>query len=223
MRISNELTAHLQRLLKSFHDQIAEDSVLDRSNFDRIDMLIGAFPDDLLHSSFRAIASNGSQKRDSLDGQGTISLLKSLQALLETEILVDGINLRQGGDPELIPFFSAEAPDRLTMIDKCSELRDIITKSLVLTPPFRNRLLKRVAAIEIEINKEEGTFDTILAGMVEAGEALGKFGEAVKPITDRFTELMSFGRRSAKEFDALPPPDEIKRLPPPEAPEAPEE
>ncbi|KPU84560.1 hypothetical protein JI58_02970 [Marinosulfonomonas sp. PRT-SC04] len=102
------------------------------------------------------------------------------------------------------------------MLELCSEIRSLINESAFLTPEFRNLLLKRLGAMEIQINSEKGTLDTILGGINDVAECAGKFGEDTKPLVDRFRDILRIGRKTSEQYSQLPPPEEIKRLPPPD-------
>ena len=211
-----EIIAKIQQVLNEFILEITEENTLERSNIDRLVILEQAVPDEQLDQKFHDLLEHLSANRGKLDGTQTCNILKSLAALLETQLFVDDVKARTGSNPELISFFSPNHEDRKKIVAKCSELRSIINASKAIDEKFRNRLLRRLSAIELEINKEKGLFDVLLAGTSDAGETLGKFGNDVKPIVDRFKEIVSIGRRTAGEYEELPAPDEIKKLPAPD-------
>ena len=76
--------------------------------------------------------------------------------------------------------------------------------------------MNRISAVEIEIHKEHGLYDVILGAIIDFGEAGGKFGGDVKPLTDRIREIASIARKNTKEYEQLPSPDDIGKLPAPE-------
>ena len=73
-----------------------------------------------------------------------------------------------------------------------------------------------MAQIEVEVHKKIGNFDTILGGIVDMGEAFGKFGKKAQPIFDRVREIRGITQMSSKGYEGLPPPEDLKRLPPPD-------
>lgn len=77
-------------------------------------------------------------------------------------------------------------------------------------------MLNRIAAIENEAMKDKGNLDTVLAGIVDVGDALGAFGRKVEPLTKRMQEIAGIAKKGSKEYDQLPSAEEIKALPSPE-------
>jgi len=101
-------------------------------------------------------------------------------------------------------------------------MRKIVFATTDFDEPHRLRLLNRIAAIEAEVKKPKGMFDVVRAGVSDVGETLGKFGKDIKPLTDRIKEVTSIARKNTSEYDQLPAPEELKRLPPPDE-ESPDE
>jgi hypothetical protein len=100
-------------------------------------------------------------------------------------------------------------------------MKQFISKANCFSDDHKKRLIARVSQVEIEIHRKNGHFDVILAGMVDFGEALGQFGEKVKPLVDRMKEIRGIAQRKTQGYDKLPAPDEVKRLPPPKDKPAP--
>uniref|UniRef100_UPI003B51914E hypothetical protein n=1 Tax=Roseovarius indicus TaxID=540747 RepID=UPI003B51914E len=117
----------------------------------------------------------------------------------------------------LIPSFSLPEKDKDRIAELCEKMRRIIFSTTDFDEPHRLRLLNRIAAIEAEIHKPKGMFDVVRGGIDDLGETLGKFGKDIKPLTDRMQEVVSIARKNTKEYDQLPEPEEIKRLPSPES------
>lgn len=117
---------------------------------------------------------------------------------------------------QLDPHFQLSLDENAHVLHLCAALRESIFRSKLFDAPHRRRLLDRVAAIEREIHLPKGRLDVVLGGMSDVGEALGKFGNDIKPIFDRMSEILKITRGGSKEYDQLPPPDEVKRLPPPD-------
>jgi hypothetical protein len=117
---------------------------------------------------------------------------------------------------ELIPSFSISANEKKKIFQLCAAMRKIVLASHIFDHPHRRRLLNRIAAIEAETEKPRGMFDVVRAGISDLGETLGKFGTDIKPLTDRMTEVVQIARKGSKQYDQLPEPEEVKKLPPPE-------
>ena len=116
---------------------------------------------------------------------------------------------------ELLPRFQLAKPDHDRVMELCADMRKIVFSSNVFDEPHKRRLLNRIAGIEYQLSQKKGLFDVVRGGVNDLGETLGKFGKDIKPLTDRMNEVVSIVRRSTKEYDQLPPPDEVKQLPPP--------
>jgi hypothetical protein len=117
---------------------------------------------------------------------------------------------------ELVPTFTLEKKDIGRISELCSAMRKIVFATPDFDAPHKTRLLNRIAAIEAEVHKPKGLFDIVRGGINDLGETLGKFGKDIKPLTERMEEVVKITRRATKEYDQLPPPDEIQQLPKPE-------
>jgi hypothetical protein len=115
------------------------------------------------------------------------------------------------------PVFVLNRDERNTVLKLASEMRACVVSSDVFDYAHKTRLIKRITAIETEVHQSKGRFDVILGGLIDAGEALGKFGNDVKPLVDQMKEIAKIIRGKTDEYDALPAPEETKKLPPPDA------
>lgn len=70
-----------------------------------------------------------------------------------------------------------------------NELRELINKSNLITDDHKRRLLRRLEAMQCEIHKKTSDIDRFWGFIGEAGITVRKFGEDMKPISDRVTEL----------------------------------
>ncbi len=104
--------------------------------------------------------------------------------------------------------------DRIALL--ASQMRKIVHASELFDNSHKVRILNRISSIENEVLKPKGLFDVILGGTSDIGETLGKFGVDIKPLTDRMKEIKQITRSKTKEYDELPAPDEIKKLPAPD-------
>lgn len=116
----------------------------------------------------------------------------------------------------LFPTFELGKKDKSRVLELCSDMRKIIFASIDFDEPHKKRLLDRIAAIEKQVHSPKGLFDVVLGGVSDLGETLGKFGKDIEPLTKRMNEVHKITRRSTKEYEQLPSPDEIKGLPAPE-------
>ncbi len=215
--LNNEIVAELKRILTKTLSSLEDGETVDKSVLDRMDLLVEAVEESLLSANFLNLLKSTSTNRTTVSAAEFENRLKRLDSLLETQLFVEGVNLRTGGNLDLIPFFEPDSDERARMLKLCAQIRDVVLKSRALDNGYRNRLLKRVSAMEIEIHKEKGMFDTILGGMSEFGESVGKFGKDVKPAVEILQEIEKMARGSSKEYKQLPQPDETPLLPAPDS------
>jgi hypothetical protein len=70
-----------------------------------------------------------------------------------------------------------------------NELRDLIQKAVLIPKQHKERLLKRLEAMQKELHKNTSNIDRFWGFVAEAGIVARKFGEDLNPINDRVTEL----------------------------------
>lgn len=70
-----------------------------------------------------------------------------------------------------------------------NELRDLIQKAVLIPTQHKERLLKRLEAMQRELHKRTSNIDRFWGFVAEAGIVARKFGEDLKPINERVTEL----------------------------------
>ena len=116
---------------------------------------------------------------------------------------------------ELSPQFELKLKEKKRILDLCTGMRKIVFASDFFDEPHKKRLLNRIASIESEVHQKTGKLDTVLAGVVDIGDALGKFGRKVEPLTKRMKEVAEIARGGSKQYDQIPPPEEKLGLPPP--------
>jgi hypothetical protein len=111
-----------------------------------------------------------------------------------------------------IPAYEFTDEEYKKLQDLISELRDLITMSKLISDDHRRRLLRRLEAMQGELHKKTSDIDRFWGFIGEAGIAVRKFGEDMKPISDRVQALghIVIGVILAKEgIHALP---EITKL-----------
>lgn len=85
-----------------------------------------------------------------------------------------------------------------------NELRDIISKSKLFTDEHQRRLLKRLEKLQSELHKKVTDLDNFWGLIGDAGIAIGKFGDDVKPIIDRIKEITDIIWRTQARSEELP-------------------
>lgn len=85
-----------------------------------------------------------------------------------------------------------------------NELREKISASNDFEPDHRQRLLKRLEAIQREIHKKVADMDRLWGLVGDAGVAMGKLGENAKPIVDRIKEIAEIVWRTQARAEELP-------------------
>ena len=96
------------------------------------------------------------------------------------------------------------------------ELRQLISQSALITADHRRRLLLRLEAMQKELHKRTSDIDRFWGFIGEAGVVARKFGEDMKPISERVTELgrIVLAVIFAKEGIKALPPEVTKMLGP---------
>ena len=70
-----------------------------------------------------------------------------------------------------------------------NELRKLISESKLITAEHKGRLLRRLEGMQRELHKNTSDIDRFWGFVAEAGIVARKFGEDLKPISERVTEL----------------------------------
>lgn len=96
-----------------------------------------------------------------------------------------------------------------------NELRDLITTNKLFNEEHRSRMLRRLEAMQRELHKKTSDIDRFWGFIGEAGMNARKFGEDLKPITDRVRELVVivYAVICLKEGIALTPESVTQLLP----------
>ena len=144
----------------------------------------------------------------------TDRLLMILQVSKEYD-LVSSTNNELDTD-ELVPTFYLGKNDKKKVLNLCAQMRKIVLATTVFDQPHKCRLLNRIAGIEYQIEQQKGLLDVVRAGISDVGETLGKFGTDIKPLTERMKEVFQIARSNSKQYDQIPAPEEVKKLPAPD-------
>ena len=98
-------------------------------------------------------------------------------------------------------------PEFKRVQDLLNQLRDLIRGSTLISEEHKRRLLRKLEAMRGELHKKTSDIDRFWGFLGEAGIAMRKFGEDLKPISERVLELgtIVLGVIFAKEgIKALP-------------------
>lgn len=85
-----------------------------------------------------------------------------------------------------------------------NELRSEISNSDFFEQDHKQRLLKRLEKIQSELHKRMSDLDKFWGLIGDAGVAIGKFGEDVKPIVERVKEITEIIWRTQARAEELP-------------------
>lgn len=192
-------------------DDVSGAGPLSQADFDELEILADALRSEL-PKKFLQIVGEGYQYYSS-DQKNVGQRLKRIAEL--DELLPVG-RVEYDDDSMLIPTFSLPEADKTRVLELSTDIRKIVLASSLFDEPHKRRLLNRVAAIEQEIHQPKGKMDVVLGGVVDVGEALGKFGEKIKPLTDRMSEIRRIVGRNSDDYSQLPAPEEVKQLPAPD-------
>jgi len=70
-----------------------------------------------------------------------------------------------------------------------NELRDLIGGSTLISEEHKRRLLRKLEAMRAELHRKTGDIDRFWSFLGEAGIAMRKFGEDLRPVSERIVEL----------------------------------
>ena len=87
---------------------------------------------------------------------------------------------------------------------KINELRELIVDSSLFEENHKERLLKRLEKLQMEIHKKMSSLDKFWGLIGDAGVVLGKFGEDAKPFVDRIKEIAEIIWRTQSAAEELP-------------------
>ncbi len=85
-----------------------------------------------------------------------------------------------------------------------NELRSQITESTLFEDGHKQRLLRRLEAMQSEMHKKMSDVDKIWGLVGDAGVVVGKFGKDAKPFVDRIKELSKIAWRTQARAEELP-------------------
>ena len=85
-----------------------------------------------------------------------------------------------------------------------NELRELVTESELFAAEHKERVLRKLEALQREMHKKMRSLDKIWGFIGEAGVVVGKFGKDAKPFVDRVREIAQIGWRTQARAEELP-------------------
>lgn len=219
--MDNDVYSQIKSKINDLANSIRQDGFT-QAEFEEVVIIVSAYPEkfpkrfqNLLLEFDGKNFPTRSEQRTKLASR-LLKILQTVESLPEDRRDIDG-NLKIDQNDALVPQFVLPKKDRERVAELCKKMREIIFSTPDFDEPHRRRLLNRIAAIEAEIHKPKGTFDVVRGGINDLGETLGKFGKDIKPLTKRMNEVVSIARKGTKEYDQIPPPNDVKQLPAPDS------
>ncbi len=106
--------------------------------------------------------------------------------------------------------FSQGDLDRIQTL--VNELREHVSKSNDFEEAHKRRLLSRLEKLQAELHKKMSDLDKFWGLVGDAGVAVGKFGNDVKPIVDRIKEITEIVWRTQARAEELPSDSPLPKL-----------
>jgi hypothetical protein len=135
---------------------------------------------------------------DFLSGMRRAYVPRRTERFLETQRSRFRVSLGNGFFYE----FTQGDLDRIQVL--INELRTLIRDSTLFEADHQRRLLARLEKLQAEMHKKVSDVDRFWGLFGEAGIALGKFGNDVKPIIDRVREIVDIVWRTQARAEELP-------------------
>jgi hypothetical protein len=152
------------------------------------------------------VKGNPSQRMAAIEEYFTstrVKLTRRLAAVLRKSIQD---NLHE----PLVDFSDTDLKRVQTLLD---EMRDVLKTATDIDEKYRRRLLLRLEKMQAELHKSMSDLDVFWGGTVDAAEALGKFGEKIKPFVDRMIEIKDIVWSNRAKRTGLPDTSETPTLP----------
>lgn len=187
--------------------------ILSAADWDEIGFLAEFAQSEIPVGALR-LATGGFDSTDFVQKQICERILRAL-SLREQYGLIPTVQEQEPSDA-LEPTFSLEANDKARIFELSATMRKIVFASIVFDDAHKRRLLNRISAIENQVKQPKGKLDVILGGVSDVGDTLKKFGQDLKPLSDRMTEIRKIAQSGSNEYEQIPAPEEIDALPAPE-------
>jgi len=101
-------------------------------------------------------------------------------------------------------FYQFSDGDLARIQELINELRHLLTDSEEFDANHKERLLKRLEALQSELRKKMSSLDKLWGLVGDAGIALGKFGREAKPLVERIREIAQITWRTQARSEELP-------------------
>lgn len=105
--------------------------------------------------------------------------------------------------------------DKSKIQQHIDELRKLLSATEEFSESHRRRIVKRLERMQSELHKKFSDMDVFYGGFVDAGVALGKFGEVSKPFFDRMKDIRDIVWSAQRKAEGLENNSEPPQLPSP--------
>ena len=204
------MTAKLSDLI-DFVRKLHDLGELSRVELDTILVLTDAF-EKQLPTRFKDLVRRFDKAFDGDPYSDSFLFLDRLINIYDTSKILPEDSTSKINIDELTPTFSLSPEETEKVLELCAKMRKIVLSTIGFDEPHKLRILNRIAAMEAEVHRKKGRFDVVLAGVVDVGETLGKFGKSIKPLTKRMTEIAKITRSKTKAYNQIPAPDDVKQI-----------
>jgi hypothetical protein len=93
-----------------------------------------------------------------------------------------------------------------------NELRDLLRNSESFEDKHKERLIDRLEKFQKELNRKMSSLDRFWGFIGDLGVVLGKFGTDVKPLVDRYKEIVEIGWKAQAKAEELPDSTSIPKI-----------
>lgn len=92
------------------------------------------------------------------------------------------------------------------------KIRKIINQE-VDEGPKKDKIFKRISALQSEIDRDRTTIDAAFGRMIDLAQALGAAGEEIKPAVDQLERIKKIFFNNSEKIESLPKPERPKMIP----------
>ena len=214
---------NLSRLVQGLKDEVA---LLNVTNMEFQFDAILSYADSVPHPYFKRLfelAGFANGNFENLSDTEKVTLLKKIENVIRAETTIFMAYTDQSEsvrlDLDIVPTFTIPEHEKPSLLNMCAKMRAIVFSIEELDSGTKKRILDRIHAIEVEINKDKGLFDIILGGVNDIGVAAGRFGENIKPLSDEIQKIVRAVRGRSSTYEQIAKDDDPLQLPKPDAEE----